>query len=151
MDAKHTASMVETVDTSYLESLIGYNARRTALVAIEKFLQQLSSYDLRPVPFSILSLILHNPGITSRQICVALGLQAPNLVTVINALEKKGTLYRRPHPQDGRAIGLHLTSDGHNMMQKAEHVVSQLEGEILSKLKPKERDMLLSLLQKIYG
>src|SRR5687768_7068702 len=80
---------VEKVDTSYLESLIGYNARRTALAVIEVFMVRMAPYGLRPVDFSVISLITHNPGITSRQLCTALGILPPNLVAMVNALEKR--------------------------------------------------------------
>jgi hypothetical protein len=55
---KH-APAVEHIDTRYLESLIGYNARRAAPAVIEVFLQRMAVYDLRPVDFSVLSLITH--------------------------------------------------------------------------------------------
>ena len=106
------APSVEEVDTSYLEGLIGYNARRAALAVIEVFLQQMAVYGLRPVDFSVLSLIAHNPGITSRQLCSTLGILPPNLVGMINALEKREVVTRQPHPTDGRAMGLHLTDGG---------------------------------------
>jgi hypothetical protein len=32
----------------------------------------MAPYGLRPVDFSVLSLITHNPGITSRQLCTTL-------------------------------------------------------------------------------
>ena len=100
---------VDEVDTSYLETLIGYNARRAALSVIGLFLQRMAVYGLRPVDFSVLSLITHNPGITSRQLCSALNILPPNLVGMINALARRGLIERRPHPRDGRAVGLHLT------------------------------------------
>ncbi|MEO5669132.1 MAG: MarR family transcriptional regulator, partial [Ramlibacter sp.] len=96
------APAVDRVDTTYLESLIGYNARRAALAVIEVFLDRMAVYGLRPVDFSVLSLITHNPGITSRQLCSALGILPPNLVGMINALEKRELVSRRPHPRDGR-------------------------------------------------
>ena len=80
---------MEQVDTSYLESLLGYNARRAALSVIEVFMVRMAPYGLRPVDFSVLSLITHNPGITSRQLCTALGIQPPNLVAMVNSLEKR--------------------------------------------------------------
>ena len=106
------APAVDKVDTSYLESLIGYNARRAALAVIEVFLQRMAVFDLRPVDFSVLSLITHNPGITSRQLCSTLGILPPNLVGMINALERREIVSRKPHPTDGRAMGLHLTGGG---------------------------------------
>ena len=58
---------VDKINTRYLETLVGYNARRTALVIIDEFMQRMSVYGLRTVDFSVLSLITHNPGITSRR------------------------------------------------------------------------------------
>ena len=55
---------VEQVDTSYLEGLVGYNARRATLVIVDAFLRNMAVYGLKPVEFSVLSLIAHNPGIT---------------------------------------------------------------------------------------
>lgn len=37
LEGEPALTAVETVDTTFLETLIGYNARRTALVAIESF------------------------------------------------------------------------------------------------------------------
>lgn len=138
------------VDTSYLESLIGYNARRAALASIELFMQRMAVYDLRPVDFSVLSLVTHNPGITSRQLCNALGILPPNLVGMVNALEKRGVIERQPHPRDGRAVGLHLTAEGGRLMGEAERTAAELEAEVAARLTPAENRTLIRLLQKIY-
>lgn len=148
-DSKPTPS-VDTVDTRYLETLLGYNARRAALSIIEVFLQDMAQYDLRPVEFSVTSLIVHNPGITSRQICAALGLLPPNLVGLLNALEKRGLIERKPHPSDGRALGLHATPACVEMMKKAEKTATEVEVQASAKLTPTERKTLLRLLQKVY-
>jgi len=141
---------VEQIDTSYLESLIGYNARRAALSVIEVFLERMSIYDLRPVDFSVLSLITHNPGITSRQLCTALGILPPNLVGIINTLEKRELIERQPHPRDGRAMGLHLTPAGEKLMRNAERTAAQLEAQVAAKLSATEARTLIKLLKKIY-
>jgi DNA-binding MarR family transcriptional regulator len=141
---------VERVDTSYLESLMGYNARRAALSIIELFMERMSVYDLRPVNFSVLLLITHNPGITSRQLCSTLGVLPPNLVGMINLFEKRSLIERRPHPSDGRAMGLHLTATGRKLMRDAEKTAAALELEATSRLSASERKTLMRLLQKVY-
>jgi DNA-binding MarR family transcriptional regulator len=138
------------VDTRYLETLLGYNARRAALTIIEVFLQRMSVYDLRPVDFSVLSLITHNPGISSRQLCSSLNILPPNLVGMINALEKRELISRKPHPSDGRVVGLHLTAVGSKLMQDAEKTAQELEVDAAAKLTASERKTLMRLLQKIY-
>lgn len=150
MDAKTLTPFVEEVDTSYLESLVGYNSRRAALVIIEVFLERMAKYDLRIVDFSVLSLVTHNPGITSRQLCNTLGILAPNLVGMVNALEKRALIARRPHPHDGRAMGLHPTPEGQKMMRDAEITAAQLETETTARLSAAERKTLMQLLKKIY-
>lgn len=141
---------VETVNTRYLETLMGYNARRAALRVIERFLGHMAPYDLRPVDFSILSLITHNPGITSRQLGTTLKIRPPNLVGKIAAFEKRGLIERQPHPLGGRAVGLHLTPHGTTVMAGAERAATSLEDEVTSRLSATEKKTLLRLLQKIY-
>jgi DNA-binding MarR family transcriptional regulator len=138
------------VDTQYLESLVGYNARRAALAIIAHFLPRMAPYDLRPVDFSVLSLIAHNPGITSRQLCGSLNILPPNLVGMVGQLEKRGLIERLPHPHDRRAAGLHLTPEGETLMREAEVRVAALEEEATSRLSAAERKTLMRLLQKIY-
>lgn len=145
-----SAGFVEEVDTSYLETLLGYNARRASLAVIEVFLQRMAPYQLRPVDFSVLSLVAHNPGITSRQLCATLGILPPNLVGMVGALEKRELIVRKPHPRDGRAMGLHLTPAGQKLVRDAEKTASQLEAEVAGRLTPAEQRTLLKLLKKIY-
>lgn len=145
-----TQPTVETVDTHYLETLIGYNARRAALAVISLFLERMAVYGLRPVDFSVLSVITHNPGITSRQLCGALSILPPNLVGLINGLQKRELIERRPHPHDGRAVGLHLTEPGRKLMRDAERTASELELDATARLTDAERRTLIRLLQKVY-
>ena len=107
-------------------------------------------YGLRPVDFSLLSLVAYNPGITSRQLCSTLGILPPNLVKLVADLDKRGLLQRKPHPTDGRAIGLHLTIDGRKMVRDAEATARELEDGVAAPLTADERETLMTLLQKIY-
>ena len=107
-------------------------------------------YGLRTVDFSTLSLVAHNPGITSRQLCAALGILPPNLVRIVADLDKRGLVQRKPHPTDGRAIGLHLSVDGRKMMREAEATVRELELAASYRLSADERDTLITLLKKVY-
>ena len=145
-----TAPAPEAIDTSYLESLLGYNARRAALAVIEVFLETMAPYQLRPVDFSVLSLVAHNPGITSRQLCTALGILPPNLVGMVNAFEKRELVVRQPHPRDGRAMGLHLTAAGRALVREAEKTAADLEAGVASRLTPTEQRTLIRLLKKVY-
>ena len=148
--ARPSDTAVEKVDTSFLESLVGYNARRAALSVIAVFLDRMAPFGLRVVDFSVLTLIAHNPGITSRQLCAALDILPPNLVGMIKDMEKQGWVEKREHPTDRRAQGLHLTELGQRLQGEAQAVVASLESEAITHLTESERATLLRLLQKVY-
>ncbi len=138
------------IDASYLETLLGYNARRAALAVIGVFLQRMAPFGLRPVDFSVLTLIAHNPGITSRQLCAALDILPPNLVGMIKSLDKRGLIERRPHPTDRRAQGLHLSPAGKKLQKSAQATATRLESDVASRLSAEELETLKSLLRKVY-
>jgi DNA-binding MarR family transcriptional regulator len=141
---------VDVVDTSYLQTLMGYNARRAALTIIEVFLQRMAIYALRPVDFSVLSVIAHNPGVTSRQLCTTLGILPPNFVAMLANLEKRELVERKQHPSDKRAVSLQLTKTGETLMREAERTAENLELDASARLSSAERQTLMRLLQKIY-
>jgi len=143
-------SAAHELDTSYLETLLGYNARRAALSVISVFLQRMEPYGLRPVDFSVLTLIAHNPGITSRQLCTALDILPPNLVGMIKSLEKRGLIERRAHPTDRRAQGLHVSAAGKRLQREAQTTATALEQEVSNALSADELQTLNGLLRKVY-
>ena len=138
------------LDTAYLETLLGYNARRAALAVIAVFLQRMEPFGLRPVDFSVLTLIAHNPGITSRQICTALDILPPNLVGMIKSLDKRGLIERRAHPTDRRAQGLHVSAAGKRLQREAQSTATQLERDVSQALTADELQTLNHLLRKVY-
>lgn len=148
--ASTTAAETRSIDTRYLETLLGYNARRAALAVIGVFLRRMAPYGLRPVDFSVLTLIAHNPGITSRQLCAALDILPPNLVGLIKGLDKRGLIERKPHPTDRRAQGLHLSPAGRKLQKAAQLTAAQLESDVAGRLDADELATLKSLLLRVY-
>lgn len=140
----------ERLDTGTLEALIGYNARRAYSAVSALFFERMAPYGLKQVEYSVLALLAHNPGATSRQLCATLDILPPNLVSLISALDRRGLIERRPHPRDGRAIGLHLTPAGLALAQETEKVVIELESDAADALTERERGTLRTLLQKLY-
>lgn len=144
------SSAPEQLDTRVLEGLIGYNAKRAALAIGTTFFERMAPYGLKQADFSVLALLAHNPGATSRQLCTTLDILPPNFVSLIGALDRRGLIERRPHPRDGRAVGLYLTPAGQALAAETEKVVVDMENEIAGRLTARERAALQRLLQKFY-
>lgn len=140
----------QSLNTAYLETLLGYNARRATLSIIALFLKRMTPFGLKPVEFTVLTLIAHNPGVTSRQICTALDILPPNLVGIIKSLDQRGWIIRKAHPTDGRAQGLHLSAQGRRLQHEAQLTATALETDAAHALSPDELTQLKSLLCKVY-
>ena len=149
-EAPAAANPDETGGTEYLETLIGYNASRAAHTLVSHFIRGVGSFELRTVDFSVLSVIGHRPGVTSRQLCQELNVLPPNMVVLLRELDKRGLIERQPHPTDRRAVGLLLSTSGEALMKKAEKAASTADLQGASRLSPAERKTLTRLLQKIY-
>ena len=142
--------MTDKIATRYLKPLLGYNTRRASLTIISRFIERMADFDLRPVDFSVLSLIGHNPGITARELCNALNILPPNMVGFLKAFEKRELIDRSPHPTDGRAMGLTLTPKGQQLMQQAEVAAVESDASAAHQLSAAEQKTLMRLLKKIY-
>jgi DNA-binding MarR family transcriptional regulator len=141
----------DQIDTSVLEQLLGYNARRVSLAVISQFMEDMAEFKLRPVEFSVLTLIASNPGITARQLCQQLALLPPNLVGLLNTLASRDLIRREPHATDRRATALFLDPRAHQLVKKAQARAVQSDHKVLGQLTATERQTLNSLLKKVYA
>jgi alkylation response protein AidB-like acyl-CoA dehydrogenase/DNA-binding MarR family transcriptional regulator len=139
-----------SVNSDFLKTLLGYNTRRASLTIVGRFMEHMAEFELRPAEFSVLALIGDNPGITSRQLCGALNILPPNMVTILKVFEKRGLLLRDPHPTDGRATALRLSPSGTKLMCKARDTAFASDGKAANRLSANEQQTLIRLLQKIY-
>jgi DNA-binding MarR family transcriptional regulator len=138
------------LDLSYLESLMGYNARRAALSIIEDFNIRMVEIQLKPVEFSVLSLISRNPNISAKEICSALFILPPNIVSILKSLESRDLISRQVDEKDKRQIALSLTKNGKSLIKKAEKLAMQSDQLTTQHITPSEREQLIFLLKKIY-
>lgn len=100
---------------------------------------------------SHLSLLEHlaaAPGSGIRALAEELALAAPTVSVAVQGLEEKGFVTRQPHPQDGRALQLFLTPEGHNLHQRIQEFRRQKFERLLVGLESQERMTLLNLLEQ---
>lgn len=139
------------IDSSFLKTLVGYNTRRATLRIMDVFSERMDTLGLTQVEFSVLSLIGRNPGVMPSQLCAELGLLAPNLTKILLRLDKQELLKRKVLATDKRAVAMSLSATGSKLLQEAESRVVELELKASSALTSKQRETLISLLQKIYN
>ncbi len=70
----------------------------------------------------------------------------PTVSVEVRHLEDAGLVARRPHPQDGRAVQVFLTSEGRALYERVQRARRDTLARLLSGLTSEERTTLLRLL-----
>lgn len=156
MPTKQPASAKQDspVNQQVLLDLLGYNCLQAYLSLVPITKKLLAKHSLRPVEFTVLSLIKANPDINQKRLGQTLNISPPNLATLLDRMQANGLLTRQRNPLDRRSQSLVLTPQGNSACVKAESALEKAEGkpqagthQILS---TEERTELLRLLQKIF-
>ncbi len=134
---------------SVLDTLVGYHLRRASSLFAADFADALSDLAMRQVLFGILSTLRDNPGMNQGAVGRVLGIQRPNMVSLVNELADRSLIERRVAQDDRRALELVLTSAGEAQIDTAFARIRQHENHLLRDLSAEERTVLIGLLSRI--
>ncbi len=138
------------LDTSALDGIIGYRLRRAQITVFTEFAAAFRELSLRPADYSALVLIADNPGRRQADLALALGMQRANLVALIDGLQARGLVERRPIAADKRSNALFLTEAGEELTARARAAQDRFEAELVDRLGgASARDIVLALLARI--
>ena len=71
------------------------------------------------------------------------------MVAIVDELERRELLERRPHARDRRVRNLHLTVAGKKLLRQAERRAEELDRRVTAPLSETELQELFELLQRI--
>ncbi len=137
------------MEEARLQKVLGYQLAQAAIVTDAIFFEQVGKpFSLRPVEYTVLTLIAENPGGSLVRLARALSVTPPNISTMVDRLESKGLIAREASEQDRRAHVLHVTAKGAELVRKATQKIVTAESEALS-LSAGEQAILAELLHKV--
>jgi DNA-binding MarR family transcriptional regulator len=139
----------DTLDQSRLTHLVGYAASRAAITMKRVFARNFEPLDLKVVEFSILMLVAANPQVNQKQLGAALDISAPNMAVTLDRLVERGWVERVRSTKDRRAMHIHLTASGEELVERAEKIAATMENPALRALSAAERALLIELLLKV--
>ena len=139
------------LDDSGLFHLVGYATSRAALELRKVFTQHMEAFGLTTPQFSILMLVFDNGDVNQKQLGQALDISPPNMAVTIDKLVERGWVERVRSTQDRRAMQIHLTPRGRELVERAEKIAATMENPALRMLSAAERALLIELLLKVAG
>lgn len=76
------------------------------------YYREFEAIGLTPVEACILQLLYEHDGQMASQLAHGVGRPATSFTPILDVLEKKSLIERRPHPSDRRAVKIHLVAQG---------------------------------------
>ena len=117
--------------------------------AATQFAERLAALQLAPPDAGILRLLRMAAGISQQELSARLGIHPSRLVAMLDNLEKRKLVERRPNPEDRRLYSLHLTKDGSEILERIGKLAREHQDSLLSILSGDERGRLTELLHRI--
>ncbi len=134
-----------------LDNQVSYHIRRAQVQFFQGFAAAVDNPDVTPGRFGVLSLIAANPGLSQAELGAGLGIDRSTIVGLVDHLEGRGFVVRKPAPHDRRTYALELTDAGRAFQKKLQARIERHEREITGALSEGEVATLLDLLRRLTG
>jgi len=127
---------------AFLLSQVGIHAAR-------QFAERIAEVDLHPPLFRVLNLVDAAEGKSQQAIGEAIQVPPSRMVALVDELEQRGLIERRPHPGDRRVRALFLTAKGRKTLARGREIAAEHEKELTRGMPAADRRRLTELLQKM--
>ena len=136
-----------TMDAVYTKP--GYLFRRMQQIAVAIFVEECRDFDLTPVQYAALVAIRTHPGIDATRLSAVIAFDRSTLGNVIERLEAKGLIERKPATHDKRVKLLYLAKPGATLLRDIMPAVDRAQARMLQPLKAGDRKTLMALLAQL--
>ena len=136
-----------TMDAVYTKP--GYLFRRMQQIAVAIFVEECRAYGLTPVQYAALVAIRTHPGIDATRLSAVIAFDRSTLGSVIERLESRRYIERKPSHEDKRVKLLYLTKGGAALLRDIMPSVDRAQARMLQPLKPAERKTLMALMTRL--
>ena len=142
-------SKPESITMDAVYAAPGYLFRRMQQIAVALFIEECRAFDLTPVQYAALVAIHTHPGIDATRLSAVIAFDRSTLGSVIERLESKKLIDRKPSAEDKRVKLLYLTRAGAAILRDIMPFVEKAQARMLQPLKPADRRVLLALLTQL--
>ena len=142
-------SKPDTITMDAVYAAPGYLFRRMQQIAVAIFVEECKAFDLTPVQYASLIAIRTHPGIDATRLSAVIAFDRSTLGNVIERLQTKGHIERKPAREDRRVRLLYLTRQGTALLRDIMPSVERAQARMLQPLKPADRKTLLALLTQL--
>jgi DNA-binding MarR family transcriptional regulator len=128
---------------------VAFNLSSLGYAVSRGFQAILVPFQLHPREFAVLRTVGAEEGQTQQALADRLQIPRSRMVAIVDELEGRALVERRPNQADRRVRELYVSAAGRKLLDRAFEQVLEYEGQIGASLSPAEREQLLKLLGRI--
>src|SRR6202012_429576 len=117
---------------------LAYLFKHAERLMAERHVEALAPFDIHARDLGVLLVIDRFEPAAQQQVAQRMGVDRTTMVAIIDALEAKGIVARRPDPVDRRRNVVELTPAGQDILREATAASDSAEAELLAPLSSEE-------------
>ncbi len=123
--------------------------KRTYIIMRKKLDLRLAQFQLTTSQFEVMGYLYKSGGMEQQKLQHNTGITSATLTGILDKLEARSYISRRPSRTDGRANVVTLTPSGRELFAKLIDLIHAFEDEMLKGFSQAERDLLGHWLQRV--
>jgi DNA-binding MarR family transcriptional regulator len=127
----------------------GHLIRRCQQIAVAIFIDETRAFELTPVQYAALFVVRAKPGVDQTRLVNLIALDRSTIGSVLDRLEAKGLIERRPGARDKRQKRLYPMAAGAALLDTVAAAVDRAQQRILAPLAPEERHAFMAMLGRL--
>src|ERR1700712_2331905 len=100
--------------------------------------QELETLGLSVIEWYVLRMLYEEDGQMASRLADGVGRAATAFTPILDGIQNKGLIERRPHPADRRAVKIHLTPKGRALKEQVTASVERIESNLRQRFSGKE-------------
>ena len=114
-----------------------------------RFHELLGPLGLDPGEFALLRAVAAGEGEPQNALAERLRISPSWMVAIVDQLEQRELLERKPHARDRRVRNLHLTAAGRKLLRRAEQQAQRFDRQVTDSLEEADLRQLFDLLERV--
>ncbi len=131
------------------QQTIGFVLHDVARLMRKRFEQRTRQSGLTRSQWQVLSKLAHNEGIHQKGLADLLEIESITLVRLLDKMQERGLIERRPHPTDRRMSLLFLTEAAHPLLELMRNLGEKTRHETMSGFSEQEHQLLQQFLVRM--
>lgn len=134
----------------HIQSLPSWLTGRVAARGRELVARALAEEGLRLSQHAVLAAVAEHGPLAQAEVVRRLDIDAKDVVGLINELQDKGLVQRRPDPRDRRKNAVSATPAGLASLRRCSALADEANQQLLAPLSVTERELLMTLLARLH-